>query len=144
MSLPSPNITMNRNRARPFYTGFRTPPLLALLVVSALRTERDMSLQTIRYRGWGLSVSTRQMPWLRCRSGTQRVRGSRRFYRILGFTVPTLAAWIAPALLEALACRIRLTYQAFLPNVVDFLIFFRGHIPACGVQALAVIPGDPF
>jgi hypothetical protein len=26
MSLPLPNITMNRNRARPFYTGFRTPP----------------------------------------------------------------------------------------------------------------------
>ena len=28
MSAPSPNITMNRNRARPFYTGFRTPPAL--------------------------------------------------------------------------------------------------------------------
>ena len=27
MSVPSPNITMNRNRARPFYTGFWTPPL---------------------------------------------------------------------------------------------------------------------
>jgi hypothetical protein len=38
----------------------------------------------------------------------------------------------------------KLTYQAFLPDVVAFLIFFRGHIPACGVQALAVIPGDPF
>jgi hypothetical protein len=23
---PSPNITMNWNHARPFYTGFRTPP----------------------------------------------------------------------------------------------------------------------
>jgi ribosomal protein S18 acetylase RimI-like enzyme len=29
MSQPPPNITMNRNRARPFYTGFRTPPLRA-------------------------------------------------------------------------------------------------------------------
>ena len=26
MSALPPNITMNRNRARPFYTGFRTPP----------------------------------------------------------------------------------------------------------------------
>ena len=26
MSAPSPNITMNWNHARPFYTGFRTPP----------------------------------------------------------------------------------------------------------------------
>ena len=33
MSLPLPNITMNRNRARPFYTGFRTPPGFASILV---------------------------------------------------------------------------------------------------------------
>jgi hypothetical protein len=31
MSAPSPNITMNWNHARPFYTGFRTPPEVTVL-----------------------------------------------------------------------------------------------------------------
>src|SRR5690348_15856086 len=31
MSAPPPNITMNRNRSRPFYTGFCTPPAVYLL-----------------------------------------------------------------------------------------------------------------
>ena len=32
MSAPPPNITINRNRARPFYTGFRTPPMSSATV----------------------------------------------------------------------------------------------------------------
>jgi hypothetical protein len=52
--------------------------------------------------------------------------------------------WIAPAFLEAFACRIRLTYHAFLPCVVVFLVFFRRYISACRVKPFRVIPGDPF
>jgi hypothetical protein len=52
--------------------------------------------------------------------------------------------WIAPAFLEALACRIRLTYHAFLPCVVVFLVFFRRYISACRVKPFRVVPGDPF
>ena len=52
--------------------------------------------------------------------------------------------WIAPASLEALACRIQLTYHAFLLRVVVILIFFRWNILAGGVQALGIIPVNPF
>src|SRR5271169_1857777 len=52
--------------------------------------------------------------------------------------------WIAPASLEALSCRMRLTYHSFLLRVVAFLIFFRGNVLAGGVQALGVIPVNPF
>src|SRR5271156_4479678 len=52
--------------------------------------------------------------------------------------------WIAPASLEALSCRMRLTYHSFLLRVVAFLIFFRVNVLAGGVQALGVIPVNPF
>jgi hypothetical protein len=37
-----------------------------------------------------------------------------------------------------------LTYHAFLLRVVVFLVFFRGNVLASGVQALGVIPVNPF
>jgi hypothetical protein len=44
MSAPSPNITMNRNRISPFYTGFRIRPLHALL--------NDMRSRRADHGGW--------------------------------------------------------------------------------------------
>ena len=55
-----------------------------------------------------------------------------------------LPTWIAPASLEALSCRMRLTYHSFLLCVVVSLVFFRGNVLAGGVQALGVIPVNPF
>ena len=55
-----------------------------------------------------------------------------------------LGLWIAPASLEAFACRMRLIYHAFLLRIVVFLVFFGGNVLAGGVQALGVIPVNPF
>ena len=55
-----------------------------------------------------------------------------------------LADWAAPGSLEALVCRVRLIYHAFLACVVAFLEFFRRNIPACRVKALRVVPRHPF
>jgi hypothetical protein len=54
------------------------------------------------------------------------------------------AKWTAPEFLEAIACRMELTYHAFLPCIVTFLILFRGHVPACRVNSFRVVPVNPF